>query len=324
MTVPPEGAPEGGRRRAWVRWTGSLLAILLLIWLLSRQGWPEIWAAVRQIPPLNLALALGLILVSRLAVVGRWQVLLRAAGVRLPHGRVAGITFAGLFASNFLPTTIGGDLVRLAGILQSGADRAIGGASIIVDRLVGMAGMATALPFGLPPLWVWLIDPAAGAAAAPAMTAVCSLSTGGLGQALGVRARQAIRPLSEAAAGWLRKPGAVLAAWLFTWLHMLSKFIAIWLLFDSMGQRLPLWVITGLWSFTYFITLVPISINGLGLQEISMAAIFAAIGGASMSAALSAALLVRTLETVASLPGAVTMPAALAGMQAETGQTGTS
>lgn len=318
MTLPLEAAPDHVRWRTWVRWTGSVLALLLLAWLLSRQGWTEIWASVRQIPPLRLALALGLVLLSRLAVFARWQMLLRSGGVTLPHRRVAGITFAGLFASNFLPTTIGGDLVRLAGILQAGSDRAVGGASIVVDRLVGMAGMASALPLGLAPLLAWVANQGVQVRADQALAGMLPFSVGGLGRAAWLRISGAVRRLSAAAAGWLKQPGSLLAAWLITWLHMLSKFTAIWLLFDSMGSRLPLWAITGLWSFTYFITLLPISINGLGLQEISMAVIFSSIGGASMGAALSAALLVRTLEITASLPGALTMPATLAGVQPET------
>ncbi|MCK7481603.1 MAG: flippase-like domain-containing protein [Candidatus Moduliflexus flocculans] len=53
----------------------------------------------------------------------------------------ASLTFTGLFASNFLPTTIGGDVVRLAGAMQMGFDRAVCLASIAADRLIGMAGM---------------------------------------------------------------------------------------------------------------------------------------------------------------------------------------
>ncbi len=62
------------------------------------------------------------------------------------------ITFAGLFASNFLPTTIGGDVVRLAGAIQYELDAATSTASLVVDRLVGMAGMAMMVPFSLPSL----------------------------------------------------------------------------------------------------------------------------------------------------------------------------
>ena len=61
-------------------------------------------------------------------------------------------------------------------------------------------------------------------------------------------------------------------------------------------------------SFTYFVTLLPISINGLGLQELSMTAIFSSFGGINVGSAAAAALMVRTTQLLASIPGAVFLP----------------
>ena len=73
-----------------------------------------------------------------------------SAGTGITLRQSTHLTFAMLFASNFLPTTIGGDVVRLAGALRLGFDQAISVASLVVDRLVGMTGMAMALLLGLP------------------------------------------------------------------------------------------------------------------------------------------------------------------------------
>jgi hypothetical protein len=58
----------------------------------------------------------------------------------------------------------------------------------------------------------------------------------------------------------------------------------------------------------YFVTLIPISVNGYGLQEISMTLIFSNFGKASMSDGLTIAILFRTLMLLASLPGALSLP----------------
>lgn len=60
-----------------LRIAGTLLAIALLIYLLSHQGWQSILDATRQIPLGVLAACFGLVLISRLAVALRWHVLLR-------------------------------------------------------------------------------------------------------------------------------------------------------------------------------------------------------------------------------------------------------
>ena len=76
--------------------------------------------------------------------------LLRSGGVKARWGQSLRITFAGLFATNFLPTTIGGDLARLAGAIQYGFDATVSAASLVADRLIGLAGMVFVLPLGFP------------------------------------------------------------------------------------------------------------------------------------------------------------------------------
>ena len=61
-------------------------------------------------------------MVSRLAVAGRWHVLMHSAGTGITPRQSIRLTFAMLFASNFLPTTIGGDVVRYAGAVRLGFD----------------------------------------------------------------------------------------------------------------------------------------------------------------------------------------------------------
>ncbi|MBW6474542.1 MAG: hypothetical protein K0B14_15555 [Anaerolineaceae bacterium] len=51
-----------------------------------------------------------------------------------------------------MPTTIGGDVVRLAGAMRLGIGGSLAAASLMVDRLIGMAGMAMAAPLGLVPV----------------------------------------------------------------------------------------------------------------------------------------------------------------------------
>jgi len=68
------------------------------------------------------------------------------------------LTFAGLFANNFLPSTVGGDVVRLAGAMQARYDSAISAASLVIDRLVGMAGMTLFLPLICSRVRLWMIQ----------------------------------------------------------------------------------------------------------------------------------------------------------------------
>lgn len=322
-------------RLKWLRLAGSVIAIGLLVFFLAEQGWADIFSALSSIAPWRLALALGLMSVSRLAVTTRWYVLLRHAGQPVTFLQTLRITFAGLFASNFLPTTIGGDLVRLVGILQLRQDAAVGAASLIADRLVGMAGMAMAVPFSLPALLngglgtagnVHLVNGGmitsgyvAGVyKAAPGRQAYArggwrfAVVRWGLPGKLWNKARQAVTRLYQALVLWLRQPRALLEALACTWVHMLCVFSIIALIMDGIGEHMPFALIAGLYSLVYFVTLLPVSINGYGLQELSMTVIFSNLGQSSVGAGAVAALLFRTLMMALSLPGALFVPDILA------------
>jgi uncharacterized membrane protein YbhN (UPF0104 family) len=301
-------------RQTLLRLLGTVLAFALLFFLFSRQGWGEILEAVQRIPLGHFLLALALMFTSRLVVPARWHVLLRAAGVNISYSHSLRLALAGIFAANFLPTTIGGDIVRLAGALQLQADRAVTAASIAVDRLIGMAGMATALPLGAPAVWAWLLRPPGGAPASLRI-GLAAPAAGGWWRKAWDLGMQTTRRLISAIGIWWGQPRTLLLSLAFSWGHMLAKFLSIWLLFAGMGEPLSLWRITGLWAFTYFLTLFPFSINGLGVQEISMVFVYSTIGGASMNVTLPAALLVRFLELAASLPGAFFLPGILTGTE---------
>lgn len=282
------------------------MALALLIYLLINQGWTEIGDAIRQIDSWRFAVALLLVVISRLAVAGRWQVLNQSAGMGISNMQSVQITFAGLFAANFLPTTIGGDVVRLAWVIRLGCDRAVSLASLVADRLVGLTGMAMALPFGLPG-YQHYFKTANQSASAPELLALAWM------QPLQKKLKAYTQRLLGAMQIWLRQPRALLASLVFTWVHMLCTFGMVWLLLRGMGEQITFWLVMGLWSATYFVTLLPISVNGMGVQELAMSFFYTTIGGISTPSGLTLALLMRLIQMLASLPGALFLPEILAG-----------
>lgn len=296
-----------------IRLAGTLLAMGLLLYLLSKQGWREIGAAISLIPPWRFVLALGLILVSRLAVSGRWYVLLRSAGVAISLKQSVRITFAGLFASNFLPTTIGGDVIRLAGAMQLNLDAMVSAASLVVDRLIGMLGMAMLLPFGLPQFL--RMNGASRSLSTRGLSGLATyaalLPVSRWWPRLLAKGRQLTGKLLRALSVWVNQPGAMLQSLLFSWMHMLCVFGAIWLFLGGMGEAVPFMLVGGLYSLVYFVSLLPLSINGYGIQEVSMTFVFSVVAGASTQSSLAAALLFRTVMMLGSLPGALFVPGLL-------------
>ena len=95
---------------------------------------------------------------------------------------------------------------------------------------------------------------------------------------------------------------------------MACIFAAIYLLAEGMSDHLSYWLIAGLWSLTYFVTLIPISINGYGVQELSLTFLLSRLGGLTHAESLTIAILIRILFIITSLPGALFLPSILAAM----------
>ncbi|MBX3047350.1 MAG: flippase-like domain-containing protein [Anaerolineales bacterium] len=301
MSSRSDNAPS---RTNWLRIVSTLAALALMVYLL-RQNWAEITEAITRIEPGRFALAMGFMLISRLAVSGRWHVLLRAASVPITWRQSIRITLAGLFAGNFLPSTVGGDVARLAGTLQLGYDSAVSAASLLVDRLVGLVGMALAMPLGVQKL---LTSGILQSSSLPV-----AFAAGPFGKVFSW-VRSVFGRVMKAVRMWLTHPKALLSSLLFTLVHMACIFAAMYILLEDLHDPLPFWTIAGLWSLVYVITLVPFTINALGLQEISITFAFSQLGGVSEPHSLMFAVLVRILFMLASLPGALFLSDVLPGI----------
>ncbi|MEX2162098.1 MAG: lysylphosphatidylglycerol synthase transmembrane domain-containing protein [Anaerolineales bacterium] len=292
-----------------LRVLGTVIALGLVIYLVSQQGWQEIAAAVARIELWRFLLAILLTLISRVAVARRWHVLLRSGGVNATWMQSLRITFAGLFANNFLPTTVGGDVARMAGALQMGFDAAASAASLVVDRLIGLLGFAFTLPIG-----VVMALQATKAQSALLFAPVLLAAEESWGARLVRRAKGIWTRLLKALRLWLSQPRALVNALLFTFVHMFCLFTTLYILLEGMHSFVPFWTVAGLQSLVYFFTLIPISISGLGLQEVSISYAFSILGGVDPANSLVLALLLRTLYVLASLPGALVLPDVLPGM----------
>jgi len=285
-------------RQIIARSAGSLLAVILLVILVKEESGHEIASALKCISLWYFLAGIQVLLISRLFIVARWHILLRSAGVEISYRNTAMLTFTGLFGNNFLPTTIGGDVVRLAGAMQLGYDHAICLASLIADRLVGIIGMSFTLPFGLIPV-LSLNKTVSQAIAIPALFQ---------------KGIDFIKRTIGTFMIWLKKPFALSLSFVYTFGNMSFIFLTVYLLIWGMGHSVSFWLVAGLWSLTYFVTLIPISVNGYGVQELSLTFLLSKFAGLSHSESLAIAVLIRILFIITSLPGAFFLPSILAAM----------
>jgi uncharacterized protein (TIRG00374 family) len=113
----------------------------LLAWIFSFINWRETWNAMKQADVGLLLLAAGIHIFINVVVLIRWYIFMRALNLKAPVGLVFRYFFIGLFCNLFLPTSIGGDLVKAIGLSRGVGQKPKVFASVVLDRLSGFAGL---------------------------------------------------------------------------------------------------------------------------------------------------------------------------------------
>jgi uncharacterized membrane protein YbhN (UPF0104 family) len=103
---------------------------------------------------------------------------------------------------------------------------------------------------------------------------------------------------------WSSKPAAFLTAFLVAWPSNLFPMAATYLLAKQLGMNVTYWQVIGIQTVSYFLAVLPISVNGYGLREVVYTTLFTALGS-TLEQASALALVTRFLTVLSTLPGAI-------------------
>ncbi|NLE64576.1 MAG: flippase-like domain-containing protein [Elusimicrobia bacterium] len=113
----------------------------LLWWIFSMVNWPDTIAALREADLKLIVAAFVIHALIHLVLLWRWQLFMDALSFRAPFGQVCRYFFIGLFCNLFLPTSIGGDLIKAYGLARNAGQKPKVYASVVLDRLSGFGGL---------------------------------------------------------------------------------------------------------------------------------------------------------------------------------------
>ena len=278
----------------WVKAIGTALSLLLLVWLLSRQNWAALLAVLRRLSLVSLAAALGLYWLGLLVNAWRWRTLLHGVGIPIPWGKAVRLTLAGSFASNFLPSTVGGDALRIAGILDL-ADVNTALASVVVDRLLNVTAMYSFLPLTWKTFGTLM----------PTLGRIGGIDRLSAMALVGLHKRiwAWVKRFRRALATWARSPRTLVAGFAVAWLSLIPPFTATWILARSLGIPVAWYEVAGATVISYTMGLLPISLNGYGVREVTVVGLYSLLG-ATAEQAVMLALVTRFLMVLSTLTGA--------------------
>lgn len=131
---------SSGRGRTLVNLlvSGSLLAIVVYV-----AGPRRILAVLSNVDRLDFATALALGLFGIVLSTKRWQLLLASKNEHVPFKRIFKIYYVGAFSNLFLPSSIGGDVVKSAIMSRSTSENVEAYSSVLVNRFCGLLALVT-------------------------------------------------------------------------------------------------------------------------------------------------------------------------------------
>lgn len=291
--IEPVRAPAAGRanapRRGWLLALKVIVTLGLLGWLLRqmvlRDGVDVLLDRASNLSPTWVALAIVLHFGAVTTGVLRWRVLLATRGVNEPLTVLFRSFLVGRFIGAFTPSTTGLDGYRLWDIGRRTGDYATSGAVILVEKLVGLVGMATVclvlLPFGLlERLGLFGVLVALGMAGV-ALLGLFVLSSPARAASLAGLAPGPLRPrakkIAEAMAGGLALSSLAPALGLGILSHafLSATFAASGL---AVGIELSPLTLLAVGNAIVISVLLPISIGGVGVREGVAVALLVAAG----------------------------------------------
>jgi uncharacterized membrane protein YbhN (UPF0104 family) len=237
----------------------------------------------------------------------RWMMVLDAGGAHLPFRRTLSIVLVGHFFNQTLPSTVGGDAMRMWFAYRAGLTPGHAAATVIFDRVISLGGLLLLTACSLP----WLLELVPDPSARAAIMAVVAAGLTGFAAAAILAGFPGLVPDWRLARGFAARARRLLdsplrlAAGLALSVAAFACFsYMVWLLARSLG--LPLGLVPALLLVppVLLVSVIPVSVAGWGLREGAMVLALGFVG-IEPAAAVAVSVLFGIAIAVTSLPGAV-------------------
>ena len=284
-------AHSTGRSRALLgvalRWTAGILVLLLLAYFLPIA---PLRVALAQIPPALFVLVLVGYLLAHAAGAAKWRMVVNAAGAGLDYSIAVQCYFGGLFGTLFLPSILGGDVIRLAVALGKSprpaavvagnvADRVVDVAALAGLTLLGVALFPTSLPLTLQ-TYAWRVLEGLALLLLVLLALFLLLRRALLG-GRSIRFRRRLARVRHSLRAVSRQPQVLVFA-LLLGLSTQAVFVLLTaLLAHACGLLLPLRAWLFAWPLAKLAALLPVTQGGVGVREAALVALLVPFGAAS-------------------------------------------
>jgi len=265
----------------------------LIAWLLASVDFSMLRDQLATIDRQWLFYACLLIPVGVALAVWRWIVFLEVNRLKTGFGTLSRFWVVGQFFSNFLPSSVGGDVIKATLVARyCGPDSwPHAASSVVLGRVVGLLGMFLVLPLGIALNYEWIVSldlliPLILAFAG--LVALSILLFSDLGNTLLLRFESArligkvvsyVRRLHDSILTYRSVPRALLMGLMLSAALTLQSAIQVWILIQIFPNVEISWTSQiVVFTLVSLVAMVPISVNGYGLQEGAFTVLLVSLG----------------------------------------------
>jgi glycosyltransferase 2 family protein len=308
------------------------VAALAMYLAFRNQDWGDTWKKVQvfEDPEYLVILVLSMLLLfaNQIIVASRWYLLLRLQVVDIGIYAAIKLTFVGFFYNNFLPGSVGGDVLRAWYVTKHTPKRLEAAISVFVDRIIGLVGLiiSAIVAFMLFPkrgeaenllsskislheLWTeywWILATLFGVVSLTlifmtTLPKTRQLLRSGCGYVV-TTGRHLFIKTSKAVFLYCRRPVWMLALLGMTLFCQTLFIFGLWLVGRKLGITSSFAYYLVFIPVSWVIGMVPISIGGVGVMEATLIILFGLIGVNGNLAGILA-LCQRLAFWVVALPG---------------------
>jgi len=270
------------------------VSIALLAFLFSKIDTARLWASARKASLPWLVVALGVQTLNLIASTWRWRLLLDAQNVKLKSRTLLGSYLVATFFNNFLPSNVGGDVIRIRDTVGATRSKTLATTIVLVDRALGLMALvlisavgatAAARYYGsgaspIWPSWLWAFFLVAAAITAPVVYAPEGF--GRLLQPLTIVhpewVGKRIDKLTEALSRFRERPSAL--AGCFSGAVFVQGLVVVFYLAVVYALKIPITAseLAVIVPISLVVQMLPVSVNGLGLREATFSFYFTRLG----------------------------------------------
>jgi uncharacterized protein (TIRG00374 family) len=117
------------------------VSLALYVYIFRKVDVATLWQKTRAADPIYVVAAILVYLLVQIISAYRWYCLLTPLKIRVPFSRIVGLYFVGMFSSLFLPAVIGGDVVKIYYLNREAGSLTEATTSVFLDRDLGLAAL---------------------------------------------------------------------------------------------------------------------------------------------------------------------------------------